>query len=348
METLGYNLIRLWVKFSLHFYFKKIETNGLHNIPKNKAVLFLPNHQNALIDALLIAVQTNRKPYFLVRSDVFAKPVLKKIFNFLRMLPIYRIRDGRSSLKNNEEIFNTCANLLCNNEAVLAFPEASHSLTRKVRSLSKGFTRIIFTALEKNPDLDILIIPVGVNYKKAVSFPDQTALFFGTPITIKQWYNKNDVNGSVTKIKDLVSNQLKTLTAHISDEENYNLIINKLNADKANYLNPKEVNKAIHTYEANTNLLDATVSKTQKKKNIFYFMFCVFNFPVVYLWKNILVHKLPEEEFTATFRFGLALFAFPVYLVLLFLVFGLLFSWSISYIILALIIFYNKLYVKFG
>jgi len=345
LNNIGYQLIRSWVKFSLHFYFKKIEIHGLENVPKNKAILFLPNHQNALIDALLIAVGTGRKPYFLVRSDVFSKPFLKKVFNFLRMLPIYRIRDGRSSLKNNEAIFNTCASLLCNKEAVLAFPEASHSLIRKVRPLSKGFTRIIFTALLKNPNLDLVIIPVGVNYEEAVSFPDKAALFFGKPIEIQEWYNSENLNESVTKIKDLVSNQLKKITTHINDDESYNTIIKKIEVDNLSYLDPIKVNAAIKLYNLKEGI-KLTATNTKRRKGFFYYLFVLLNFPIVFLWKKVLVSKLPEKEFTATFRFALALLMYPFFFMPLFLILSICFSWGISSLVVFAIIIYDYLYVK--
>lgn len=345
MNTVGYQLIRSWVKFSLHFYFKTIKVHGLENVPKNKAVLFLPNHQNALIDALLIGVSTGRKPYFLVRSDVFAKPLLKKIFHFLRMLPIYRIRDGRSSLKNNEAIFNTCANLLCNKEAVLAFPEASHSLIRKVRPLSKGFTRIIFTALHKNPNLHIVIIPVGVNYKEAVSFPDKAALFFGKPIEISEWYHSENLNESVTKIKDLVSNQLKKITTHINDDENYDTIIKKIEIDNISYLDPEKVNAKIKGYNLKEDI-QVTTTNNKRRKGFFYYLFVLLNFPIVFLWKKVIVSKLPEKEFTATFRFALALFVCPIFFIILSLVLGFSFSWGVSSLVVFAIIIYDYLYVK--
>ncbi|WP_299429751.1 lysophospholipid acyltransferase family protein [uncultured Maribacter sp.] len=300
MNTIGYQLIRSWVKFSLHFYFKTIKVHGLENVPKNKAVLFLPNHQNALIDALLIGVSTGRKPYFLVRSDVFAKPFLKKIFHFLRMLPIYRIRDGRSSLKNNEAIFNTCASLLCNKEAILAFPEASHNLIRKVRPLSKGFTRIIFTALHKNPNLHIIIIPVGVNYEEAISFPDKAALFFGKPIEISEWYNSENLNESVTKIKDLVSSQLKKITTHINDDENYDTIIKKIGVDNLSYLDPEKVNTEIKGYDLKEDI-QLTATNNKRRMGFFYYLFVLLNFPIVFFVEKSNSFKITRKRVYSNF-----------------------------------------------
>ena len=109
MKNFGYNLARLWVKIGLYLYFGKIKVSGLSHIPKDKPVLFLSNHQNALLDVLLIGIDCNRKPYFLTRADVFNSPILKAIFDIFQMIPIYRIRDGRESLKKNQAVFDRCA-----------------------------------------------------------------------------------------------------------------------------------------------------------------------------------------------------------------------------------------------
>ena len=42
------------VKTGLLFFYKNIKVVGKENLPKGKPILITPNHQNALIDALLI------------------------------------------------------------------------------------------------------------------------------------------------------------------------------------------------------------------------------------------------------------------------------------------------------
>ena len=245
-------MVRLWVKASLHLYFGKIKIHGLENIPKDAPVLFLPNHQNALLDVLLIAVDCNRKPYFLTRSDVFNGKILHAIFDFLQMIPIYRMRDGRESLKNNQAVFDYCSELLMKKEAILMFPEANHNLKRRVRPLSKGFTRILFNTMVKGSDADIQIVPVGINYRDAESFPDKVALFFGAPISVNGMYDPEDEKGSVDSIKEAVSSRLENLTTHIADEANYEEIAGQLNSLQVDYLRPKVVNKAISELQHTT------------------------------------------------------------------------------------------------
>ena len=108
MKKLWYLFVKIYMRAGFAFYFKKILISGKENIPRNKAILFVANHQNALIDPLLIGATTPRELNFLTRADVFNKPLVKRLLSTVNMLPIYRIRDGITSLSRNEEVFEKC------------------------------------------------------------------------------------------------------------------------------------------------------------------------------------------------------------------------------------------------
>jgi len=314
LKNLVYNLVKIWMKANLHLYFGKIKVSGLENVPKDKPVLFLPNHQSALLDVLLIAVDCNRKPWFLTRSDVFKSKTLISVFNFFQMIPIYRIRDGRESLKNNQAVFDRCSELLMKNEAILMFPEANHNLKRRVRPLSKGFTRILFNTLNKAATTDIQIVPVGINYKDAVSFPDKVALYYDTPISVKELYNPADEKGSVDKIKDAVSNRLKKLTTHIENENTYEETIKKLDGIGVDYLNPKGVNRTLE------NITSSEGKVKKSSASLLKGVFMLLNFPIVLLWRTFGKPKVWEPEFMGTLRFAFSLLAYPIFYGLVFTV----------------------------
>ncbi len=341
MKKIGYNLIKVWIQCGLHLYFSKIKVHGLENVPRDKPVLFLANHQSALLDVLLIAIDCNRKPYFLTRADVFKRPLLKKLFSFLQMIPIYRIRDGRESLKNNAMVFDRCAHLLGNEKAILMFPEANHSLKRRVRPLSKGFTRIVFTALRQNPDLDIRLVPVGLNYQNAEGFPDSTAIYFGKDIPVQRFYVASDLISSTHIIKEGVSEALKKLTTHIDDEASYDTIVRRLDEDRTDYLNPTNVNSKWKNLES----LE-TLEKRKSENRFLRIAFYTFNFPIILFWKTIVKPRVWEPEFTATLRFGFALIGYPLYYLLLFAVLIFLYAPITALVIVLSIFVFNWGYVK--
>lgn len=345
MKNIGYRLLKKWIKTGLYFYYGKIQVSGLENVPKDKPVLFLPNHQSALLDVLLIGVNCNRKPFFLTRSDVFKKPTLKKFFTYLRMIPIYRIRDGREALKNNQAVFDQCAEIFGNGHAILMFPEANHNIKRRVRPLSKGFTRILFNAVERLPDTEIHIVPVGLNYKSNSGFPDRMAIYFDKSIVVNTMYDVNDVQGSVNRVKGMVSDRLKTLTTHIADEKQYDNISGQLNALDVDFLNPFETNKVIESIDPSK-----SVNPVKKKKGFFGILgnavFTLLNFPLLILWRKWARPKVWEPEFMGTLRFGFALLAYPVYYALLFTVIALFWNGIVGLGAIVFLFLYNWLYVR--
>jgi 1-acyl-sn-glycerol-3-phosphate acyltransferase len=76
--------MRAYLRLGLFFYFKRIDIRNTNTIPKNEAVIFLGNHQNALLDALLIATKNGRFSYFLTRAGVFTKPLVSKFLKSLQ------------------------------------------------------------------------------------------------------------------------------------------------------------------------------------------------------------------------------------------------------------------------
>lgn len=346
MKDLVYNIIRFWVKIGLYGYFGKIKVAGLAHVPKDKPILFLSNHQNALLDALLIGVDCNRKPYYLTRADVFKNGTMSIVLDFFRLIPIYRIRDGRKSLKNNQAVFDYCADLLKNNNAILMFPEGSHNLKRRVRPLSKGFTRVLFSSLAAKPNLDIRIVPIGINYKDAVRFPDRVSLFFGKDIAVQDYYNATDLNTSIVQLKEVVSNSLKNLTTHIANEENYEETIKKLDAVGADYLKPQAVKLMLHNLT--TDAL-ATVKKTRNKSTgIFDGLFTLLNFPIVLIWRIFVKPKIKEPEFIGTMRYGFAMIGYPIYYLLLFVIFALATNPITALLSIFCLFVFNWVYVRLG
>ncbi len=302
--------MRLYLNTGLFFYFKKIQVHNFENIPKNKPLLFLSNHQNALLDALVIATKCGRFSYFLTRAAVFNKNIIARFLRSMQMLPVYRIRDGYSNLSNNTAIFNECAKLLHNNNAIVIFPEGNHNLKRTVRPLSKGFTRIIFQTLEEQPKTDLQLQPVGLNFANATNFPDSAAIYFGTPFSAKDLVLK-DKNESVVGLKTKVQSEISMLTADVPSL-NYDDNIEKLKNLNADFLNPKAVNSCIAS-----NYTHCSSQKKPKKNGIQKVFKALFFFNMILpyvVWKFILAPKVKELEFLSTFRFAVAITLFPLYL----------------------------------
>ena len=126
LQKIWYNAVKLFLRISLHFYAQKIVVKGQKNIPKKGAVLFAVNHPNALMDPLFVTTFNPRENHFLVRADVFKKPLIKKFLTSLNLMHIFRIRDGIKQLSNNDEVFEKCFKILQKKQTLIIFPQGGH------------------------------------------------------------------------------------------------------------------------------------------------------------------------------------------------------------------------------
>ena len=317
------------------FYFKKIQVSGVENIPKNKAVLFVANHQNALIDPLLIGALTPRELNFLTRSDVFSTPLIRTLLSSVNMLPIYRIKDGLNSLSKNEEVFQKCYSILNKKGTVLIFPEGNHNIKRRLRTLSKGFTRIVFGALKQNPELDIYILPIGINYTNAKKYGSGLHLIYGEPIKVGQ--QGQSVHNS--DLKKEVSESLKELICHIENLDHYDQIEKSFKEE--DFMNPIQVNKQLQS-------LELPVDKVKEETNSFNLLspfIRVNSFIPMQIWKNF-YPKIKEVEFISTFRFTFGITLFPLFYILQAIIISYFFGSTTGLIYLIISILLSYLFVK--
>lgn len=305
MKKIWYLIFRFYIKIGVFFYTKKIKSVGKENIPKKGAVLFVVNHPNGLIDPLMVTTNTPRITHYLVRAASFKKPIIKKILTSLNLMPIYRIRDGVKELSKNNEVFNDCYEILNKQRALMIFPEGSHDRRRTIRTISKGFTRILFGAFEKYPNLKVTIIPVGVTYQNASQFSSKVAIHYGKPILANDFYNATEINNSVNALKKQVTSQLKELTVHIPADENYQKILQQLNASNVDFTDVESVNKSIKINKIVDQKQEINVAK------LFYFLFVINSLFPWLLWKMV-SKKVTDIEFVDTFRFTIGISLFPL------------------------------------
>ncbi len=225
--SLKYALIKSYVNFAHNIiFYRKITVIGKENLPKNTPLFFAPNHQNALMDALIILCSIKTQPVFIARADIFKNKIIAKILIAFKILPAYRIRDGKENLKKNEEIFNISVRILENKNILALFPEATHTDRKQLRVLKKGVQRIVFQAEEKNNfRLGVKIVPIGIYYSNYWNFKSDIQVIFGKPIEIDEYlqmYQENQQKAMLA-LRDKISIELKPLMIHIKNNQYYDL-----------------------------------------------------------------------------------------------------------------------------
>lgn len=225
-RSFWYSVLFYYVKFWYKIvFYRKIVIINYDNVPEEKALIFTPNHQNALMDALSMLFSVKNQLVFMARSDIFKK--FAPILYFLKILPIYRIRDGIDTLKKNQAVFDKTVDVLNTYNGLVILPEGNHAGIHRLRPLKKGFARIAFQTEEAGKVKEgISIVPVGIDYDDYIHCRSKKIIVFGKPIPVAQFMKEYDKNPAISlnKIKNRLAEKMKELIINIESVEYYELI----------------------------------------------------------------------------------------------------------------------------
>ncbi len=185
-----YNFLRHYVDLVLKLSYRTVRYVGYDKIPQDGAVIYAPNHTNALMDALVILAMDRKPKVFVARADIFRNPILAKIFAFLRIMPIMRLRDGVDEVKKNYETIERSVDVLRDRVPFCIFPEGQHQAKYSSLPLSKGIFRIAFQAQELMPDMPLYIVPVGIRYGSFFRFRSTVRVAIGDPINVGEYLSE--------------------------------------------------------------------------------------------------------------------------------------------------------------
>lgn len=220
-----YAFLRHYVDFSLKMAYRKIKYVGLDKVPADGAVIYAPNHTNALMDALVILAMDRKQKVFVARADIFRNPKVAKILRFLKIMPIMRIRDGMDEVRKNTEIIHKSVDVLMDKVPFCILPEGRHQAKHSLLPLSKGIFRIAIEAEElMDGRLPLYIVPVGLEYGNFFRFRSTVLVQIGDPINVSEYLREH---AGLTQpevmnlMKDDLTERMKEVILYIPDDEYY-------------------------------------------------------------------------------------------------------------------------------
>lgn len=225
-----YSFLRPYVDYHIRKAFRRYKVVGTENIPQDAACIFGANHTNTLMDALVLLRMSKEKKVFIARGDIFKKKFISKTMHFLRILPIYRIRDGYKSVKdNNAEIIEKAADVIHDEVKLFLYPEASHRTKHSIKQLSKGIFHIALKANESfGHEKPIYLIPTGIEYGDYFRYRSTVLISFGQPINVTEYVaqHKDESEAIIMNgLRDLLTDGITKNISYIPDnDEDYEAI----------------------------------------------------------------------------------------------------------------------------
>ena len=209
---------------ALRIFFRRIELVNTQNIPENSGLIFVMNHQNALIDAALVFFTLPRKISFLGKSTIFKMPVLGYVARAVEALPVYRQSDAKGDTAKNQETFRLCRELLKKNGAIAIFPEGISHNEPRLMPLKTGAARIALGAVSvgQNPNaVNLQIVPLGIYYTNKTDFRSEAMLCFGKPfpvLPVELNENGEPEHKFVKELNVKIENALREVTINAESE----------------------------------------------------------------------------------------------------------------------------------
>lgn len=222
-----YAFLRYYVDFALKLSYREIKYVGREFIPKDGAVIYAPNHTNALMDALVILAIDHSPKVFVARADIFRNSTFAKILRFLKIMPIMRIRDGYEEVKKNNEIIEKAVDVLRDRVPFCIFPEGTHQTKYSSLPLSKGIFRIAFAAQEMMPDMPLYVVPVGLRYGNFFRFRSTVRVQIGEPINVGKFLAEHSDMTSgeaMSEMRERLTENIHRSIFHIPNDEDYDAI----------------------------------------------------------------------------------------------------------------------------
>lgn len=233
----SYTFLLPVVKRAVRRSFRQFHVSDWEKVPKDGSVIFVTNHTCALMDPLVMLLAEGKKVVFMARADMFKKAAVARILRWLRILPIYRIRDGVSAVKRSGEAIAEAVGVLRDRCPLCLYPEGTHRPMHSLLPLGKGVFHIALEAVREMDDAwPVYIIPAGIEYSDYFRFRPDVELQIGDPINVTEFLANFRAESAqhgeeysearaMNVLRDRLTLAMRPLFTWIPDDDNYEAIL---------------------------------------------------------------------------------------------------------------------------
>lgn len=217
-----YEFLKRIVKLALWIYYphKKVIHRDVLRF-KGPAIL-VSNHQNTLMDPLNTAAMAREQVFFLANAGLFKSKFGNWFFNTFFCIPIQRTLDTNGKPINNKDSFKRADAHMERGGTLYIAPEGTSWMKRHLHKFKTGTVRIAFSAESKNDyQLDLKIIPVGLNYSSHTDFRSSLFVIAGEPLYVRDWaedYAREPIDTVKTVTQEL-EDRIRSMMIDTLDEE---------------------------------------------------------------------------------------------------------------------------------
>lgn len=136
LKNILYKIVSFWGRFTLWTARAKVNRNGVENIPKNKNVAFVGNHQGNMDIPIMLSYSPLRVG-FLAKKELEKIPFISQWMNILGCVFI-----DRKKLRSAIDAFDQTIMRL-NSQSMIIFPEGTRSQCSTMNPFKEGLIKLL-------------------------------------------------------------------------------------------------------------------------------------------------------------------------------------------------------------
>ena len=181
-----YLLLRNLIRLALRVYFRKVYVLNEIFTAVDKPVILAANHPNGVMDIfVLTALLSKNTYYFLVPTDMMGTSWKATVLKWLNCIPAER---GEEKL--SMQTLGKCSNILKNKGKLIVFAEDKSYQAKRLTQISNDASSIALDVEESYGfNLDIMLVPVALNYTYFNLFRSELMISLAHPIPIADFKN---------------------------------------------------------------------------------------------------------------------------------------------------------------
>ena len=209
-----YGFLRWITGIALHWFYGDIRMVGAEKLPVNGPLLIAVNHQNALVDSLVVGWLVPRRLAMTAKATLSDNPFIALLFRMLHVVPLRRVSDEvrkQNGLpvdrSRNAQAFAEIFNLLERNGALLIFPEGKSHNEAGLEPLKTGLARVALQARDEHGITGLRILPLGLVFEDKGTPGSAVGAHVGTAIEMDSWRGSDH-----TMLTQEIADRLRTVS----------------------------------------------------------------------------------------------------------------------------------------
>jgi 1-acyl-sn-glycerol-3-phosphate acyltransferase len=224
--SLGLRLVRTLARGLLGVFYRRVEVIGAGQVPACGPLIVAANHQNALVDPMLLLASIPRSLVPLAKAPLFRHPIIGPFLKLAGAIPVRRRQDAGRGPASNEAMFESATATLGRGGGILIFPEGVSQPEPALMPLRTGAARMLLGA-PREVAAATSLLPVGLVFQDPERFRAGWALVLvGRPVETADCLRlyEAEPEEAVRRLTERLAEDLRRLIAEVGDRQTLRLV----------------------------------------------------------------------------------------------------------------------------